>query len=378
MAADAHLGGPRPIKLLAFATQGAGGDDEARVRALLENFRVDIFPFDRRARLRTFLRLLAAIRRHHRHLIVMEGSGVAGGAAVLLGRLLFAASYVVSSGDAVGPFVAARLPLLGPIVTLYERLLYRAASGFIGWTPYLTGRAIGFGTPRAMTAAGWAPFRYAAGELAHSRACIRAKLGIPADGLVAGIVGSLAWTKSAGYCYGLELVEALRRCPRPGSYALIVGDGDGRTRLERLADKDLGIRIIFTGRVPRDQVCHYLAAMDIASLPQSVDRVGSVRYTTKLSEYLAVGLPVVTGRLPMAYDLDEGWLWRLPGKAPWDDRYVGALANLIARVDARELISKRSAALSKMREFDRDRQIARATEFICDLLADRVAANGSS
>lgn len=377
MSADAHLHAPKPIKLLAFATQGAGGDDEARVRALLENFQVDIFPFDRRARLRTFLRLLAAIRRHHRHLIVMEGSGVAGGAAVLLGRLLFAASYVVSSGDAVGPFVAARLPLLGPIVSLYERLLCRAASGFIGWTPYLTGRAIGFGSPRAMTAAGWAPFRYASGELARSRACMRADLGIPADGLVAGIVGSLAWTKSVGYCYGLELVEALRRCQRPDAYAVIVGDGDGRKRIEQLAGRDLGTRIIVTGRVPRDRVFHYLAAMDIASLPQSVDRVGSVRYSTKLSEYLAAGLPVVTGRLPMAYDLDEGWLWRLPGKAPWDDRYIDALAKLIARLDAHELISKRSAALSKMREFDRDRQIARATDFISDLLADRIAANGS-
>ncbi len=375
MSADAHLLGPKPNKLLAFATQGAGGDDEARVRALLENFQVDIFPFDRRARLRTFLRLLAAIRRHRRHLIVMEGSGVAGGAAVLLGRLLFAASYVVSSGDAVGPFVAARLPLLGFIVSLYERLLCRAASGFIGWTPYLTGRAIGFGSPRAMTAPGWAPFSHASGELAHSRACMRAKLGIPADGLVAGIVGSLAWTKSVGYCYGLELVEALRRCPRPDAYAVIVGDGDGRKRIEQLAGEHLGTRIIFTGKVPRDQVCHYLAAMDIASVPQSVDRVGSVRYSTKLSEYLAAGLPVITGRLPMAYDLDEGWLWRLPGNAPWDDRYIDSLAKLIARVDARELMAKRCAALSKMREFDRGRQIARATDFISDLLADRIAAN---
>jgi len=206
---------------------------------------------------------------------------------------------------------------------------------------------------------------------------MRAKLGIPAGGLVAGIVGSLAWTKTVGYSYGLELVEALRRCQRLDAYAVIVGDGDGRKRLEQLAADDLGTKIIFTGSIPNDQVPHYLAAMDIASLPQSVDRVGSVRYTTKLSEYLAVGLPVVTGRIPMAYDLDEGWLWRLPGKAPWDDRYIDALAKLIARLDAHELISKRSAALSKMREFDRDRQVARATDFISDLLADRVAANGS-
>ncbi len=345
------------------------------MRGLLGNFHVDIFPFDRRAKMRTFLGLLDAIRRRDHDLIVMEGSGIAGGAALLLGRLLFGARYVISSGDAVGPFVAMRWPLLAPMFSLYERLLCRAASGFIGRTPYLTGRALGFGSPRAMTAPGWAPFEYASGTLARSRDRIREKLAIPAEGLVVGVVGTLIWTKSVGYCYGLELVEALRRCDRANVYALIIGEGDGRARLERLAADDSGTRIIFTGTVPLDQVPHYLAAMDIASLPQSVDRVGSFRYTTKLSEYLAAGLPVVTGRIPLAYDLDEGWLWRLPGGAPWDERYLDALAELIARVDARELMAKRRAALCKMREFDRDRQVARATDFINELLNDRAAAN---
>lgn len=365
-----------PFRLCAFATQGAGGNEEARVRALLENFDPDIFPFDRQAKVRSFFRLLNAIRRREHDLIVMEGSGIAGGAALLLARLLFGAHYVVSSGDAIGPYVARRLPLLGPAFSLYERLLCRAASGFIGWTPYLVGRAIGFGSPRSMTAAGWAPFEYTPGVLARSRAHTRATLGIPPEGLVAGIVGSLVWVSSVGYSYGLELVQALRRCERSNAYALIVGDGDGREGLEQLAGDELGAKIIFTGSVPRHQIPHYLAAMDIASLPQSVDPVGSVRYTTKLSEYLAAGLPVVTGRIPLAYDLDEGWLWRLPGDAPWDERYIDALAKLIARLDACELASKRSAALSKMREFDRDRQIARATDFINELLNDRIAANG--
>jgi hypothetical protein len=49
----------------------------------------------------------------------------------------------------------------------------------------------------------------------------------------------------------------------------------------------------------------------------SVDQVGSFRYTTKLSKYLAFGLPVITGQIPLAYDLDDGWIWRLAGDAPW-------------------------------------------------------------
>ena len=72
-----------------------------------------------------------------------------------------------------------------------------------------------------------------------------------------------------------------------------------------------------------------MSAMDVASLPQSVDGVGAFRYTTKLSEYASAGLPVVTGRLPFSYDLDAGWLWRLPGDAPWSPRYVQALGRLM-------------------------------------------------
>src|SRR5262249_31540693 len=149
---------------------------------------------------------------------------------------------------------------------------------------------------------------------------------IPADALVFGIVGSLAWNKRVGYCYGYELIEAIHRIDRPEAVVLIVGEGDGRVRLEQLAGKRLGRTVIFTGSVGRDVVPDYLAAMDVASLPQSVDGVGSFRYTTKLSEYLAAGLPVVTGQIPLAYDLDGNWLWRLPGKAPWDDHYICALS----------------------------------------------------
>jgi len=112
--------------------------------------------------------------------------------------------------------------------------------------------------------------------------------------------------------------------------------------------------------------------MDIGSLPQSVDRVGSFRYTTKLSEYLAFGLPVVTGQIPLAYDLDSGWLWRLPGDAPWTPQYITALAQFINDLGDDELQAKRTAALVLLPEFDRDRQCARVTAFVRELLRSEV------
>jgi glycosyltransferase involved in cell wall biosynthesis len=361
---------PKP-NILALATQGSGGDDEARLLELLTGFSPMVFHFDRRRKWRSFRQLITQLYRQKPDLIVMEGTGLAGGLGLLLGRWLAGIPYVVSSGDAVGPFVARLRPLLGPLFGLYEWLLCRWSAGFIGWTPYLTGRALTFGASRAITAPGWAPYSRSPQDQGASRIRIRRELSIAAEDLVLGLVGSLAWTKRVGFCYGQELVRASERTSRPDLKVLIVGDGAGRNRLEEAAGKRLGDRIILTGRVPRDQVPDYLAAMDVASLPQSVDQVGSFRYTTKLSEYLAAGLPIVTGQIPLAYDLGDSWLWRLPGKAPWDDRYINALACFMDRLTPTELKVKQAAVPRNLTEFDRDSQIHRVTGWITDLLNER-------
>jgi len=359
----------RRRSIVALATQGTGGDDEARLLTLLEDFPVSVVLFERGNRWRSFRVLLSAVLRRRPNLVVMEGTGLAGGLAIWLGRILAGVPYVVSSGDAVGPFVAAQRPMLGPLFALYERLLCRWSAGYIGWTPYLAGRALSFGAPRAMTAPGWAPFSLV-GTLAEARSRIRTQIGIDANDLVFGLVGSLAWTRRVNYCYGLELVRAFRRTNRPNLKVLIVGDGTGRARLEKEAGARLGQSIVLTGRVRRDEVPSYLAAMDVASLPQSVDQVGSFRYTTKLSEYLAAGLPVVTGQIPLAYDMGGDWLWRLPGNAPWDNKYIDALADLLAGITSKELHTRRAAVPKNPPEFDRARQIRRVTAFLNDLLKE--------
>jgi len=101
-----------------------------------------------------------------------------------------------------------------------------------------------------------------------------------------------------------------------------------------------------------------------------VDRVGSFRYTTKLSEYLAAGLPVVTGQIPLAYDLGDDWLWRLPGNAPWDEKYVHAMSELMTKLTPAELQAKRSAVPRNLPEFDRASQVNRVTGFVNDLLKE--------
>jgi|GEM_PF-109838 len=355
-------------RVLAFATQGVGGDDEARLKTLLSQTPAQFFPFDRRRKLRSAWRLFLQMLRDRPRLVVMEGTGIAGGAALIAANLLAGIPYVVSSGDAVGPYVASRNRLLGLFFSLYEMLLYRLSAGFIGWTPYLAGRALSFGARFGMTAAGWAPFAYTEEELAAFRVQIRQKYGIPETNVVVGIAGNLNWNRKAGYCYGYELVQALRRIKRQDITVLIIGDGSGLEKLKALGGGDR--RLVFAGRVDRQEVPKYLAAMDLASLLQSVDKVGSFRYTTKISEYLAAGLPVVTGKIPMSYDLNRDWMYRIGGSKPWSPEYIGELAALLESVTLEELRERKKRVPRQLPEFDRDLQVSRVSHFIRDILAE--------
>jgi glycosyltransferase involved in cell wall biosynthesis len=358
----------RSPKILAVATQGTGGDDELRLKTLLREFEASFVPFSRGAKLRSFARVLGGVRRERPEIVVIEGTGIAGGAAVLLGRLLYGTRYVLSSGDAIAPFVRAQAPLAYPLFLAYEYLLCRHAAGFVGWSPYLAGRALSMGSPTVMTAPGWAPFPVPE-HREQARYEVRTALGIPEGALVFGLVGSLAWNRRVGYCYGLELARALPRAlPRDDLHVVIVGDGAGRKELATLCTGASAGRLHLTGRVPRAEIPRYLAAMDLVTLPQSVDGVGSFRYTTKLSEYLSAEVPVVTNKIPLAYDLPGDWAFALPGAAPWDPVFIDALAKLMREVTRGELELKRAETKKALPLFQLEPQVARFTQFLLDCI----------
>lgn len=355
-------------RLMCFATQGHGHIEEERILGLMEPLRPAVYEFDRAHKLRSAIGLARTARRQRPELIVMEGTGTAGGLTLIALDALWGVPFVVCSGDAVGPYLGLRSRLLGLLGGLYERLLCRRCAGYVGWTPYLVGRALGFGAPRAMTAPGWTRGRVSEG----ARARVRERLGIAPDAVAVGLIGSLQWNDRLEYAYGAELVRAARLVRRRDLVVCVIGDGSGRERMEAMAGEDLGGRILFPGRVPATEIPNYLAALDAGSLSQSVDGVGAFRYTTKLSEYFAAGLPVITGQIPAAYDLDEGCMWRLPGDAPWSPAYLQALAKLLEGLSAAELARRRETIGRRETEpFDKATQQRRMSDFVEDLLADR-------
>ncbi len=358
----------RRARIVCFATQGQGHIEGERIRVLLERLDAEEFAFDRAHKLRSAWRLARSVLADRPQLLVMEGTGTAGGLVLLAVRALLGVPYVVSSGDAVGPFLGLHSRALGMLGGVYERLLCRYCAGFVGWTPYLVGRALAFGAPRGMTAAGWTRNEPTDG----ARKRVRGELGVSEQAIVVGLAGSLHWNERVGYVYGAEIVQAVLRSERADVVACIVGDGDGLQRLRELAGDELGKRVLLPGRVPPEQVPDYLSAFDAGSLSQSVDPVGSFRYTTKLSEYLAVGLGVITGEVPLAYDLDEGYMWRLPGEAPWSATFVDSLSTLLRGLTREEIDAKRAAALAASAAvFDRGTQQRRMSAFVGDILAAR-------
>lgn len=348
-------------RVACFATQGPGSLDEDRIKRLLGPLKPSVITFRRGHRVRSAAAVWRAIRALDPDVTVMEGTGIGGGIVLLALRALFGTPYIVSSGDAVAPFLSAKSPLLGLAGLAYERSLCRMSSGFIGWSPYLVGRALTYGAPRAMTAAHWAE-----PDMEADGAALRRRLGIPEEAIVFGLVGSLNWNSRVGYCYGLELVMAARAVEREDLRVLIVGDGDGRAHLEAFAGDRLGRSILMPGHVRRNQIGDYLHAMDVASLPQSVDTVGAFRYTSKLSEYLAARLPIVTGQIPLAYDLDEGSLWRLPGDAPWDESYLVAMAAIMSTVTRDEVLARRPGGAPNPL-FDAAHQQKHVCQFVVDV-----------
>jgi len=117
---------------------------------------------------------------------------------------------------------------------------------------------------------------------------VRKQYHIPDDKIVVGFIGSMVpW-------HGIDmLLDSLGDmfASNLSIHLLLVGD-DRRINLASHPAR-LKEHVTFTGRIPHDAIPQYIAAMDIAVLPNS-NNYGS---PMKLFEYMAAGKPVVAPQL---------------------------------------------------------------------------------
>lgn len=171
--------------------------------------------------------------------------------------------------------------------------------------------------------------------LAADRPALRAALGIVPGDVAVLSVARLAAEK------GLDtLVRAAAAAKVPELVVVVVGEGEERERLTRLA-RDLGVRLVLAGALPWERVVEAYVAADVFALVSTYEPWGVV-----VNEAAACGKPLVlSDRVGAAPDLlregENGYLVAA-GDA---DALAAALSRLAADADLRLAAGVRSREL---------------------------------
>lgn len=140
---------------------------------------------------------------------------------------------------------------------------------------------------------------------------------------VVGFVGSLHRWRAPDFL--LEIVGRLAH--RRDVVFLFVGDGDEWEVLrDQFSSSNLGNSVVFAGRVGHEVLPQFLAAMDVALLPESTFYMSPL----KLFEYMAAGLPTVAPRYDAIEEIishgETGLLFR-PANSEAAAQYISLLLN---------------------------------------------------
>lgn len=209
-----------------------------------------------------------------------------------------------------------------------------------------------------------------------NREVVRQSLGLNGD-LVIGLVGSMSWSEKYQMTYGWDIIESLSLLKDYPVKALLIGDGDGQEKLKARASQ-LGVldQVVFTGRLPYEDLPRYIMAMDVCVSTQSNNLVGMVRTTGKLPLYLACGRYVIATDVGEAQRVLPNVGCLLPYAGVRDDQHPARLAAHIKELLAdpsRLQVSEKAQEVAKS-EFDY-KVLANRVEQICLNLVNEPRAN---
>jgi glycosyltransferase involved in cell wall biosynthesis len=234
-------------------------------------------------RIRSALRPPPAAALYERYAYFHVAGALAAAAAKV--PLILEVNYTVDTS-----LVRARSRLLRPLGRAAEQFVLRRASLVVPVSTVLRDSLVKSGVPadRVMTVPNAAdPERF---NPSVSGEPVRARFGL-GGARVIGFSGTFAPWHGVG-----RLIDAITSLlpEHPQAAALLIGDGPERLALEaRVRQEGLSDRIRFVGRVGHDQLPDYIAAFDVAVMPDS-NEYGS---PMKIYEYMAMGKPVVAPRL---------------------------------------------------------------------------------
>jgi glycosyltransferase involved in cell wall biosynthesis len=106
--------------------------------------------------------------------------------------------------------------------------------------------------------------------------------------------GTLSWHQ--GLDVAIEAV-ALLRDRVSGLRLQLIGDGPERENLKKLIrERGLENRVSLTGLVPMEGVAEVMAQIDLGIVPKRADSFGNEAFSTKILEFMAMGVPVLASR----------------------------------------------------------------------------------
>jgi glycosyltransferase involved in cell wall biosynthesis len=113
---------------------------------------------------------------------------------------------------------------------------------------------------------------------------------------------TVAYHGTVNHWYGVDVLVkavAILRERLPGVRALVLGDGDALPEVQKLSE-ELGLagEVEFSGRyLPIEEALAGVAAADVGVIPNQPSPLNRFALSTKLFEYVALGIPVAVSRL---------------------------------------------------------------------------------
>lgn len=106
--------------------------------------------------------------------------------------------------------------------------------------------------------------------------------------------GTLSWHQ--GLDLAVDAVAELRE-EIPQLRLMLIGDGPEREKLKRLIhERGVEDRVSLTGLIPMEKVAEIMTTIDLGVVPKRADTFGNEAFSTKIMEFMAMGVPVLAAR----------------------------------------------------------------------------------